>query len=119
VDFFAVWHEEQRRFSLLCAKTQLSDFDSERWNNASPAECQAALESKTTLQPLDDDPDAKDEKYRKAGYAAYLLPPAIQLPLTLAFRTGEGIAGLMQVTGYNASPRGVKIRYKLAWTEKN
>ena len=34
-------------------------------------------------------------------------------PLTFAFRTERGNAGLLQVTGFTENPRGVKIRYKL------
>ncbi len=38
------------------------------------------------------------------------------LPLTFAFRTQTGTSGLLQVTSFTESPRGVKIRYKLVQT---
>ena len=34
-------------------------------------------------------------------------------PLTLAFQTGSGTIGLLQIIGFTEHPRGVKIRYKL------
>lgn len=114
VDFIAAWDpdpEDSNRIYLACFKIRLSDFDIERWTNATPEECLAALKSGTTLQPLDE--DSMDEDSTKAGETVYLLPPKIQLPRTLAFQTREGISGLLQITGYTENPRGVKLRYKL------
>jgi hypothetical protein len=36
-----------------------------------------------------------------------------KLPQTAFFKTGAGRLGLLQLTGFTANPRGVKIRYKL------
>jgi hypothetical protein len=36
-----------------------------------------------------------------------------QLPQTVFFKTGAGRLGLLQITGFDENPRGVKIRYKL------
>ncbi len=54
-----------------------------------------------------------DEDFTKVGVSVYILPPAIQLPRTLAFRNRDGVSGLLQITGYTDNPRGVKLRYKL------
>jgi serine/threonine protein kinase len=114
VDLIAAWDpdpEDRNRIYLQCIKGRLSDFDNQRWANATPEECLAALKSVTTLQPLDE--NRIDEDLAKAGVTVYLLPPKIQLPRALAFQTREGISGLLQITGYTEKPRGVKIRYKL------
>jgi serine/threonine protein kinase len=34
-------------------------------------------------------------------------------PVTFAFKTQDGVSGLLQITGFTNKPRGVKIRYKL------
>ena len=41
------------------------------------------------------------------------------VPLTFAFRTQTGTSGLLQVTSFTDSPRGVKIRYKLVESGEN
>ena len=35
-------------------------------------------------------------------------------PPTFLFRTREGAMGLLQVTGFNRDPAGIRLRYKLA-----
>jgi tRNA A-37 threonylcarbamoyl transferase component Bud32 len=99
------------RFQLVCIKTKLSDFSSERWSDAMPAECITALKSGTTLQSLDE--GDMDDVTAKTGMVVYRLPPEIQRPQTLAFQTRDGISGLLQITGFTENPHGVKIRYKL------
>jgi hypothetical protein len=113
-DFIAAWDpdpEDSNKIYLQCIKIRLSDFDIERWTNATPQECLVALKSSTTLQPIDE--NSMDEDFTKAGATVYLLPPKHQLPRTLAFQTREGISGLLQITGFTDKPRGVKVRYKL------
>ncbi len=41
------------------------------------------------------------------------------LPATHLFRTSEGGMGILQITGFNEDPPGVKIRYKLVQTTNN
>ncbi len=109
VDLFSSWG--RGKIYLLCVKTRLADFNNEQWENAVPEDCLAALDCETTLQPLDK--DRGGSRFAKEGIRVYDLPPASQLPLTLAFQTRDGTSGLMQITGYDTDPRGVKIRYKL------
>jgi hypothetical protein len=47
----------------------------------------------------------------------YGLSTNTPMPLTLAFETRAGRVGLLQITGFTDSPRGVSIRYKLAQSE--
>ena len=36
-----------------------------------------------------------------------------ELPVTYFFKTREGGIGVLQITGFNENPKGVRIRYKL------
>jgi serine/threonine protein kinase len=49
----------------------------------------------------------------KEGFVSYGLSTNVVFPLTFAFQTGAGGAGVLQITGFTDNPRGVKIRYKL------
>ena len=100
----------------MCVKIKLSDFATEDWARATPADSAAALQSGTSLQQLDD--HTVDEETTKAGVVMYRLPPPTQLPRTLALQTREGVQGLLQLTGFTKEPRGVKIRYKLVQSSK-
>src|SRR5439155_25378808 len=64
-DWFPPWLETNRvdliagraddRWYLTCVKIKLSDFATEDWARAAPADSAAALQSGTSLQQLDDD----------------------------------------------------------------
>jgi hypothetical protein len=53
------------------------------------------------------EPDAKE------GFVSYRLETNAVFPLTFAVQTRAGGFGVLQVTGFTESPRGVKIRYRL------
>ncbi len=113
-DLMAAWGpdpEDSNRVYFACIKTRISDFDGERWATATAADCLKALESGTSLQPMDE--SSMDPDFTDAGGMVYFLPPATQLPRTLAFRNRNGVTGLIQITGFTENPRGVRIRYKL------
>jgi beta-lactamase regulating signal transducer with metallopeptidase domain len=48
----------------------------------------------------------------KAGTPAYMTAQGA-LPVTYIFKTREGGIGVLQITGFNDEPKGVKIRYKM------
>jgi predicted esterase len=50
------------------------------------------------------------------GYDQYRLDTTTALPLTFAFETRQDGLGVLQITGFNESPPGVKLRYKLVQT---
>jgi hypothetical protein len=109
VDLFAA--RESNRWHLACVKTKLSDFATEDWARATPADSATALQSGTSLQPIED--NGMDEATTKAGAVIYRLPPPTQLPRSFAFQTREGVQGLLQLTGFTKEPRGLTMRYKL------
>jgi hypothetical protein len=109
VDLFAA--RESNRWHLACVKTKLSDFATEDWARATPADSATALQSGTNLQPIED--NGMDEATTKAGAVIYRLPPPTQLPRSFAFQTREGVQGLLQLTGFTKEPRGLTMRYKL------
>jgi len=47
------------------------------------------------------------------GIVSYQLGTNVAFPLTFAFQTSAGGIGVLQITGFTESPRGLKIRYKL------
>lgn len=50
----------------------------------------------------------------KEGFAGYQVNENIVFPRTFAFQTQAGALGVLQLTGFAESPRGLRIRYKLA-----
>jgi predicted Ser/Thr protein kinase len=60
-------------------------------------------------------PDTAVLEIREArGATLYLLPTNAQPPLTFAFLTASGQAGVLRITGlFTNEPRGMKLRYKL------
>ena len=96
------------RFGLTVFNMTLSDFPSDNWNAAAPAEVQAVLGKATSLP---------HPQNRELAKRTYLLPEAPGSPL-LAFSTTDGAQGLLQITGFTENPRGVKFRYKLVQSEK-
>jgi hypothetical protein len=98
----------RNRWSLLSIGLTLADFPAARWDEATPADLTPALASGTTI-----------ERVERSGQVFYLLPEQAQWPLTFAFKTRESDQGLLQITGESASPRGVKIRYKLVSPSSN
>jgi len=51
-------------------------------------------------------------KLGKPGRPAYMTGKG-ELPATYIFKTREGGIGILQITGFNDEPRGVKIRYQM------
>ncbi len=49
----------------------------------------------------------------KEGFAAYQVNETTVFPQTLAFQTGSGGLGLLQINGFAENPRGMKICYRL------
>jgi tRNA A-37 threonylcarbamoyl transferase component Bud32 len=59
-------------------------------------------------------PQQTDEQIKTAHFHAFVLfSPVTNFPATYAFQTREGGMGILQITGFTANPRGVKLRYKL------
>jgi hypothetical protein len=52
------------------------------------------------------------QRVEHSGATLYYLPDGL-LPLTFAFESRTGKAGLLQITGFTDNPRTVMIRYKL------
>jgi len=91
------------RFGLTIFNMALSDFPSDNWDAATPADVRSALGKATSLP---------HPQSRELANRTYLLPEAPGLPL-LAFSTADGAQGLLQITGFTENPPGVKLRYKL------
>ena len=69
---------------------------------------QSVRESELPVKP----PPPLELKVR-GSWRAYLLAPQIQPPLTFAFQTAKGAAGLLQLTEFLKDPSRLKLRYKL------
>ena len=83
------------RFGLTIFNMALSDFPSDNWDAATPADVKAALGKATSLP---------HPQHRELANRTYLLPESPGLPL-LAFSTSDGAQGLLQITGFTANPR--------------
>jgi len=57
-------------------------------------------------------------KMGKPGRPAYMSAQG-QLPVTYMFKTREGGIGILQITGFNDKPKGVKLRYKMLQKPQN
>ena len=51
--------------------------------------------------------------HNNSGEGDFWLTEEPHFPVTLAFKTGSGAVGVLQITGLTEKPRGAKIRYKL------
>jgi hypothetical protein len=103
IDLMAFAH---KRSWALWASPRLVIAPAALWEKAQVSDVQNVLRiGEPGLKQIE--PDVKE------GFAAYGLETNTPLPLTLAFETRAGSAGLMQITGFTDSPRGVKVRYKL------
>jgi serine/threonine protein kinase len=65
------------------------------------------------LEKVDWSPRHSLELLERNGERFYLLHSKATPPLLFAFRTGSGIKGILQVTGFSQNPRSMKIRYRL------
>lgn len=92
----------RNRWAIMSLGLELFDFPTAKWDTASDTALAHAYKQATSLQRLE-----------KSGVVFFLLSEQPQTPLTFAFRTREGDEGLLQITGFSDSPRGVKLRYKL------
>ncbi len=97
----------QKRSWSLWASPKFAFVEASAWNNPALDALQTALAS-GKVGPLRRESDALE------GFGSYALETNTELPLTLAFETRSGNQGLLQITGFTDSPRGVRIRYKLA-----
>jgi serine/threonine protein kinase/formylglycine-generating enzyme required for sulfatase activity len=81
---------------------RLADFSGDRWAIATPGAIRQALEFEAAGLGHD----------ASSGAGTYWMNRTPKFPVTLAFETGEGLRGLLQITGFSDNPPGVKIRYK-------
>jgi len=91
----------------LWAAPKLSSVPPGLWDRPVEAALKAALES-GAVGLSRAEPDAKQ------GFVSYGLGKDVVTPLTFAFQTGAGGIGLLQIAEFTESPRGIRIRYKLA-----
>ncbi len=84
-------------FAVDIERTSLIDRD---WDKMSPEQLRSILDKRRK-------PARGDWNIRTATF-----------PLTLGFRTDSGAMGILQITGTNRSPPGVKLRFKLAQEPK-
>jgi len=104
VDLLAFAHNQS--WDLWVAP-KLSSVPSGLWERPVEAELMAALESGAAGL-------VRVEPDEKSGFVSYGLGSDRVLPLTFAFRTRAGGVGLLQIAEFTESPRGIRIRYKLA-----
>lgn len=104
VDLLAFAHNQS--WDLWVAP-KLSSVPPGLWDRPVEAELMAALESGAAGL-------VRVEPDEKSGFVSYGLGSDRVLPLTFAFRTRAGGVGLLQIVEFTQSPRGIKIRYKLA-----
>ena len=103
VDLMAFAH---KRSWDLWAAPKLVSVETSLWEHPDPAAVEAALNNnRLKLQ--------RNEADSWEGFVSYGIPTNAALPLTLAFETRAGGRGLLQITGFTESPRGLKIRYQL------
>lgn len=62
--------------------------------------------------PLDNATDAVAMDIEE-GWPFYAFDDRLEAPITLAFQSGSGAIGLMQITGRTKNPSGLTFRYKL------
>ncbi len=77
------------------------------WDRPVEAELMAALESGAAGL-------ARAEPDEKQGFVSYSVEEDVVTPLAFAFQTRTGAVGLLQIVGFTDSPRGIRIRYRLA-----
>ena len=94
-----------RKAWTLTTSLKLASLEESSWSAATPASLREALTTGTNGLRRED---------TVFGHDQYLLETNTALPLTFAFETRQGGLGALQITGFTASPPGVKIRYKLA-----
>jgi len=87
------------------AELRLGWLTNDRWQVISEADLLHTLTN--SLVPL--------EVWEEGNLKMVMLPKESS-PLTFAFRTASGTTGLLQIAGFTAKPRGVRIRYKLLQT---
>jgi serine/threonine protein kinase len=80
-------------FAATTERTSLTDRD---WDKLSPEQLRAILDQR-----------------RKPARGDWNMN-TVKFPVTLGFRTADGGMGILQITGTNSHPSGVKLRYKLA-----
>jgi hypothetical protein len=54
-----------------------------------------------------------EEQVERSGMTWHVYRELPKLPLTLVFQTREGNRGVMQITAYTRTPKGVTIRYRM------
>ena len=103
VDLMAWAHT---RFWTLWASPKFASVENSQWDRPVTAQLRGALQSGDTGS-------LRQETDSMEGFGSYTLQTNAALPLTFAFETRRGNQGLLQVTGFTDSPRGLKTRYKL------
>jgi len=90
--------------ALRCDGWRFGDLPETAWEQAQPADLEAALAVGTKVL---------ERKQLEGTNTAFEIPANVHLPLNLAFETALGDRGLMQIVEISRQPRSIKIRYKL------
>jgi tRNA A-37 threonylcarbamoyl transferase component Bud32 len=104
VDLMALAH---KRSWALWISAKIAQAPHELWRKPNVQSVRGALQ---TGAPglVRNEPDSME------GFVTYALDPDLTLPITFAFETRQGNLGLLQITGFTESPRGIAIRYMTA-----